>query len=286
VIPASLEEAVELIPDGSTVAVGGAWLSGHPMALVRELVRQGRRDLHLVTVVGSVAIDALVGAGCAASVAFSFVSLEAFGLAPNFRRAAESGELELRERTGVGMTMGIEAASRGVPFLPYDGPEGTELAGRPDAYRSVECPFTGRRLTAVAAIPIDVAILHGARADTDGNVQLEGTHGPDLHMAEAASTVICTVEEVVSPEELRSRSRAPLVARHLVDRVVHAPLGAHPTSYLPYYVTDMWAIEEYVDGGAADVVAWAAEDEKRYRDRLDVDRVERLQALVHAVEAP
>jgi len=45
---ASLADAVSLVSDGATVALGGGLSARLPMAMVRELVRQGRRGLHLV----------------------------------------------------------------------------------------------------------------------------------------------------------------------------------------------------------------------------------------------
>ena len=42
-----LREAVALIQDGDTVAIGGHTLRRHPMALIHELIREGRRELRL-----------------------------------------------------------------------------------------------------------------------------------------------------------------------------------------------------------------------------------------------
>ena len=44
----ALADAVSLVTDGAIVALGGGLSARLPMAMVRELVRQGRRDLHLV----------------------------------------------------------------------------------------------------------------------------------------------------------------------------------------------------------------------------------------------
>lgn len=41
----SIEEAVALIKDGQTVAIGGFGADNHPMAIVREMIRTGKKIL-------------------------------------------------------------------------------------------------------------------------------------------------------------------------------------------------------------------------------------------------
>ena len=93
----ALDELGGLVRDGETVALGGAWYSNHPMAAVRQLIRAGRKDLHAMTIVGSVDVDLLAGAGVISHLSFSMVTLEAFGLAPNVRRGVEGGSLGWRQ---------------------------------------------------------------------------------------------------------------------------------------------------------------------------------------------
>jgi glutaconate CoA-transferase subunit A len=88
-----LAEAAALVQDGDLVALGGHTRRA-PMALIRELIRKGRRDLGLVTVpTGGLNVDLLIGAGTVSRLHFAQVSLEEYGLAPNFRRAVEQGRL-------------------------------------------------------------------------------------------------------------------------------------------------------------------------------------------------
>ena len=51
---------------------------------------------------GSIAPDMLIGAGCVARPVCVFISFEHFGLAPHFRRAAESGNIKVHEIDGPG----------------------------------------------------------------------------------------------------------------------------------------------------------------------------------------
>ena len=272
---ADLAEIGRLVPDGATVALGGSWLSNHPMAAVRELIRARRRALHVLTVVGSVDIDLLIAADAVSHLTFSMVSLEAFGLAPRFRRAVEAGELHYTELSGLAILIGLEARGRGVPFLPYRGPAGSDLlAQSPDAYRDVTCPFTGEELTGVRAIEPDVAIVHALRSDAEGNAQWDGTSGPDVEMARAARTVIVTCERIVPRSTIEANAHMTKLPGFYVDAVIESPFGAHPTSHVPEYVLDAWQLLDYVDSAADEAAASSyleqlrGEDETTYRERV------------------
>ncbi len=92
-----LAGAAALVKDGNLVALGGHTRQA-PMALIRELIRQGRRDLELITVpTGGLNVDLLAGAGAVSVLHFAQVALEEYGLAPNFRRAVEQARLTCRE---------------------------------------------------------------------------------------------------------------------------------------------------------------------------------------------
>jgi len=244
---AKLSDIGNIIKDGDKVAIGGSWLGSHPIAIIREIIRQKIKNLTAVTVVGSIDIDMLIGAGCLSRLMFSFVSMEAFGLAPNFRRAIEKEGLPYDEITGLAVIIGLEAGGRNIPFLPYRGPFGSDLVKyRPEFYKEMKCPFTGEDLIAAAAIVPDVTIIHATRADYTGNVQIEGTSGTDVEMMRAAKKRIVSAEEIVSPDEIRKNPAKTKIPKFQVDMVIEAPLGAHPCSCAPDYVFDPWHIMKYM----------------------------------------
>ena len=93
-----LAEAAALIEDGQSLALGGSLLHRGPFALARELARQGRQNLEFVKASPAYDVDLLCAAGCLSVVQAGVVTFEAeFGLAPNFRRAVESGRVEYQE---------------------------------------------------------------------------------------------------------------------------------------------------------------------------------------------
>ena len=110
------------VPDGASVALGGSFLHRGPFAFVRELIRQGRRGLEIVKQSPGYDIDILCRAGCVARARAGIVAMESnFGLAPWYRRAVETQQLELEEHACMTLTAGLRAAAYGVPFQPVGG---------------------------------------------------------------------------------------------------------------------------------------------------------------------
>src|SRR3954471_4643576 len=103
-----LERLPALVPEGPVVAFGGGWFANHPMAAVRELVRARRTDVHGLALLGSIDIDLMVGAGVLRHLTFSMVTLEAMGLAQNFRRAVQGGELPITEIPALSLQVALE----------------------------------------------------------------------------------------------------------------------------------------------------------------------------------
>ena len=249
----------------------------------------------MISSLASIEVDLLIAAGAVRTLTFSMVSLEAYGLAPNFRAAAEHGEIELREVSGVALNVAFDAGAHRLPFLPMRGIGGSDLPrARGDFYASVSCPFTGEELLAIRAMEPDVAIVHATRADREGNAQVDDSWSNDSEIARSAKRVIVTCEEIVEGDALRAAPTSTHVPGFLVDAVVEAPFGAHPTSHIPRYVTDGQELLDYVDAcrrGEVDAVLAAirAEDEEGYRDRvIDAERgriLARLAAGAPALEA-
>ena len=242
---ASLAEAVALVRDDAIVALGGGLSARLPMALVRELIRQGRRGLHLVGSAHGIDVDMLVAVGAVRRCEESYVGFEQdLGLAPAYRRAAEEGSIEVAESCCVSMLAQLRAAEMGLPFLPVRGVRGSDIAALHPEYATITCPFTGEVLIAVPALRPDVALLHAPSGDRYGNLRLEQPYVLDERFASASRVVIATVDELVSTEEVVASGVT--IPAHLVTAVVLAPFGAHPTSCYPRYAYDHGHLREYV----------------------------------------
>ena len=241
----SLAEAVALVRDDAIVALGGGLSARLPMALVREVIRQGRRGLHLVGSAHGIDVDMLVAVGAVRRCEESYVGFEQdLGLAPAYRRAAEEGSIEVAESCCVSMLAQLRAAEMGLPFLPVRGVRGSDITALHPEYATITCPFTGEVLIAVPALRPDVALLHAPSGDRYGNLHLEQPYVLDERFASASRVVIATVDELVSTEEVVASGVT--IPAHLVTAVVLAPFGAHPTSCYPRYAYDHGHLREYV----------------------------------------
>ena len=244
-----LSDIGKYIKNGSFVGIGGGWSCNKPMAIIREIIRQKITGLKVMSITGGWEMEWLLAAGAIDHLVFSFLSLESFGLPPNFRRVAQKNLIKLTEIEGCSMVKGLQAAGSGLPFAAFAGPKGSDIVKEaPELYKTVTCPFTGKEMTVVQAIAPDVAIIHAQKADEQGNVQMIGTSASDLDMAMASKHVIVTVEEIVSSEQIRQDKSATVLFRPEVDLVIFQPYGATPCSCVPYYSAHLLQMMKDVQG--------------------------------------
>lgn len=244
----SLTEAVRLVQDGDTIALQGMGTQMSPLALVRELIHAGKRDLKVVVVVGGIGLDWMIAAGCVSKVLFIIVNLDEFGLAHAFRRAVEAGKVVAEEYSEHQILSRLSAGAKGLPFLVTRSGLGTDLIDlHPDTTRIIPCPFTGQQVVACRALEPDVALLHAHRADAYGNVQFfPKPIWTDVDVfPRAAKKVIVSVEEIVDTEEIRRTPIHTGLPYFKVDAVVEVPYGAHPCSLYPRYNFDRKLFQHY-----------------------------------------
>ena len=287
----SLADAVSLIPDNAMVALGGGLSARLPMALVRELVRQGRHGLHLVGSAHSIDVDLLVATGAVRRCEESYVGFEQdLGLAPAYRHAAQTGAIEIAESCCATILAQLRAAEMGLPFLPVRGVRGSDIRRLHPEYAEITCPFTGETLVAVPALRPDVALLHAPVGDRYGNLHLEQPYVLDERFAAASRAVIATVDEVVSTDEVTAAGVT--IPGHSVAALAEVPFGAHPTSCYPRYAYDRAHLHEYVtaaasgpDGVSKYLSAYVGDDEDGYRDAIGADRLATLSTWSQSTDA-
>ena len=237
----TLEVAISLVNDGEVVALQNMATQAAPMALVRELIRQQKRAIGLVVLVGGMAVDWLAAAGVIDRLIGAAVTMEQFGLCQQYRKAVEAGRVRVEELSESVLNARLGAGARNLPFLPTRGAIGTDLiAQNPDKLQMLDDPFGGLPVLACRALVPDVALIHAHRADQFGNIQYEPTAmWPDIAiMPKAAKKVLVTAEEIVGSDILRQHPERTILPGFMVDAVVEAPYGAHPTSFYPNYGYD------------------------------------------------
>ena len=235
------------IPDGALLALPPDY-SLVPMEVVRALVRRRARALRLLGVpVLGLAADLLIGAGCVAEVDTSAVSLGEAGEAPRFRAAVEEGRLRVRDSTCPMVHTALQAAEKGVPFMPLRGVIGSELVARREDWRVIANPFAEGDdpiLVARAIVP-DVALFHARWADAEGNVWV-GRRRELATMAHASARALVSVEERHPGNLLADELLAPgTIASVYVAAVAVVPRGAWPLGLPGCYGCDDAHIAHY-----------------------------------------
>jgi len=156
--------------------------------------------------------------------AYSGNSFPTYNPNPIFRKAYESGEVEVEHWSILTMAQRMEAAARGLPAMVTGSLAGSSMAAN-EGFTEIDSPFGPLGL--LSPLAPDVTLVHAAAADRAGNLVfseplLEGVWGA----LAARRGVVATVERVV--DDLRGLGHRVRVPAHRVLAVVEAPFGAHP----------------------------------------------------------
>ncbi len=226
------------VADGDCIALEG-FTHLIPFAAGHELIRQGRRNLHLVRMTPDLVYDQLIGAGTARRLTFSWGGNPGVGSLHRLRDAVENQwprALELDEHSHAGMAAAYRAGAARLPFGMLRGYIGTELVQQNPRIGKVTCPYTGETLATVPALNPDVTILHAQRADRHGNVAIEGIIGAAREAGLAAAKLLVTVEELV--DELPPAMNSIVLPHFTVTAISHVPGGAWPSYAQGRYARD------------------------------------------------
>ena len=254
-----------------------------PMSLVREIIRQNRRDLR-VAGQGVIELDMLLGAGLISALDLTYIGLELYGVSNCLRREVENGRIKtILEWSNAGLVWRFKAAAMGVPFLPTRSMLGSDTL-KYSAAKVVTDPFTGAPICLVPALILDVGIIHVHRADQYGNAQIDGISGFAAEMSRASKTLIISAEEIVDCEDFRCHPDRTIIPYYLVDAVVHAPFGSHPGEMCYQYRRDEEKIKEWVKAAETEETTqqylqkyiYNLKDHQEYLDQVGRERLESL----------
>lgn len=242
----SLDQLVARIADGTKLAVP-ADQAGPAIAATRALIARGIRNLHLVCMPTSgLQADLLIGAGTIATIETSAVTLGEFGAAPQFQAAVKAGRLDLKDATCPAIYSALQAAEKGIPFIPMRGLIGSDvLRYRPD-WKVIDNPFQpGDAIALLPAIKPDVCLFHVGRADRFGNVWVG--HRRDLATLARASAVSLVTAERIEDSDLMADpvTAAGTLPGLYVSALAAAPLGAWPIGLADHYPADADAMRRY-----------------------------------------
>jgi glutaconate CoA-transferase subunit A len=272
-----LDDLAAMVKDGDVVAVGGGLSSREPMAILRAMLRRKVRDLRVVGSAHGIDIDLLCGAGAVSCSSESYVGFEQdFGIAPNYRRACEAGDVRVDDSCCYTVVQQLRAAVMGLPFMPIRSARGTGFPALHPEYKMMTCPYTGEELLLVPALQPDVAILHAQYGDQQGNLRIEGPPVLDRLFAKASRLVIASVEKIVSTKRLVELGGIT-IPYFYVAALSEVAMGAHPTACYPFYAYDRQHTARYYEAARGGAERFAADYLKPFvQDCADHDSYLRL----------
>ena len=280
-------EAVSaFVSDGDYLVYDFSSLTRGPQSLIREVIRQRRRDLWIGAEFTLHESALLTGAGCAARIDVGFL-----GYGSYIGQAVCEGKVRVYDWTNGGLALRLLAGARGVPFLPTRDLLGSDNMAV-SAAKVIEDPYTGLPLAAVPALNPDVALLHVHQADIYGDARIFGTNLFALEAAMASHRVIVSAEEIVEPEEFRKDPMRTTIPYFLVDAVVHAPFGAYPGAMPARYEIDLPHIdvlngirnEEQMQNYLHDTIYSVADHEEFLDRRVGAAKMKELRARATIIE--
>ena len=186
-----LTAAVEMIPDGASLMIGGFMGVGSPHRLIGELVRQGRKDLTVIandTARPGFGIGRLIDAKLVKRLVATHI-----GTNPETQRQLIAGEMIVDLCPQGSLVERIRAGGYGLGGVLTPTGVGTTAA---DSKKEIE--IEGRTYLLELPVRADFALLAARRADYYGNLAYALTarnFNPIIAMA--AATVIAEAAEIV-----------------------------------------------------------------------------------------
>jgi len=187
----SLEQSVAMIPNGSSLMIGGFMAVGTPERIIDEILRQKKRDLTVIandTAMPGRGIGKLVGAKSLRKVIVSHI-----GLNPETQKQMMAGNLEVELVPQGTLIERIRAGGFGLGGILTQTGLGTSVE---DGKKIVE--VDGRSYLVEAALHADFALVQAFLADYLGNLSYALTarnFNPVIAMA--GRTVIVTADNIV-----------------------------------------------------------------------------------------
>jgi acetate CoA/acetoacetate CoA-transferase alpha subunit len=187
----SLEQSVAMIPDGSSMMIGGFMNVGCPEPIIDEIVRQGKRDLTVIandTAMPGQGIGKLISAQLVSKAIVSHI-----GLNPETQKQMMAGDLEVDLVPQGTLIERIRAGGYGLGgVLTKTG------LGTPVELGKQRIQVLGNEYLLEIALRADFALVQAFLADYVGNLSYALT-GRNFNpvIAMAADVVIVNAEHIV-----------------------------------------------------------------------------------------
>ncbi len=292
----SMQEAVAKYTwDGMQYAHGGALPVGtDSIAFGREMIKQGRKNLDLISNCNTQQTNLMAAAGAIRKIEVGFAGLEVYGFANGLKRACETGKTIVEDYSNGSIPLRLLGGALNWPFVPATINVGSDeewcCAERPDEYPcttkipKIKDPFSGKEVGVFTVLKPDLAAIHVTMADIYGNAIMLGTEWSRYELSRAAKKVVLQADFIVDTDCMRQYPNLVRIPDVVVDAVVYWPMGAWPACSTGVYDSD--EKEMFALNAAMKTDEGYAEYRKKYIDSyttvdeyLDVIGREKVQQL-------
>jgi glutaconate CoA-transferase subunit A len=272
----TLHDAVtKFVHDGDHIAFGGFTTNRKPYAAVYEILRQRQKDFIAEGGPAGGDWDILIGAGRVRAFINCYTANSGFSnVSRRFKDAIEKGALLFEDYSQDALILMFAGAALGLPYVPVRVMLGSDLVNKwgiskeerqkidklpNEKFVIQDDPFNpGQKLVLLPTPKLDTAVIHVQKASPDGTCRIEGDEFHDVDIAIASKHCIVTCEELVSNEEIKRDPNLNKIPGFVIDAVVHAPHGAHPSQCYNYYDYDAQMLRDY------DTASKTAEDFEKF----------------------
>jgi len=216
-VVSNMEEAIQDVKDGASIAIPGFFAAGVPRALLQAIIAKGVKELTLCCGCGpmlgaSEELHKLVKNGQIKKVIDSYGLFRSAskGLADPFEQAVRAGKIELEVVPMGTLAEKYRAAGAGIPA--FYTPTGVGSVVEEHMVTNIEKntqikketrEFNGRKYILELALQPDFAFVHANIGDEEGNLRYRMTARNFNHvMATAAKYTIAEVENLVKTGDL------------------------------------------------------------------------------------
>ena len=157
-----------------------------------------------------------------------------------------AGTIRTLDATCPALHAQLQAAEKGVPFMPLRGLIGSDVLAHRAEWKVVDNPFGNNDpIVLLPALKPDVVLFHAATADRFGNVFI-GIQRELVTLAHAARKTVVTVEKIVDGDLLRDPVLAAgTLPGFYVEAIAVEPRGAWPLPLPDHYAIDAAHMTEY-----------------------------------------
>jgi glutaconate CoA-transferase subunit A len=303
----TLKEAAALINDGDFLTFSGFTIWRRPMAFCYEMVRQGKKNLHLFEVNGGTHTEVLAGAGCIGIWESCWVGHELYGKLGEALAAGQiDGSIIVDDYSHGQAVARLLAGAYGLPFIPTALSMGTDILNPKYDNLKKACLRDGSNpkiplkkydivhdtlydkgeILLIPAANPDWAVIYASQIGTEGTVRVFSQRYVDVEAIKAADKVIVIAEEVVPEEYIRQEPDRNIAPGYAVDYVVELPWAAHPTGSQFNYDVDadfmraFYQASKSKDGYKkwADEWVYGVDSHEAYLEKLGVNHLQNLRA--------